>query len=280
MSLSARLWGYIRLVHPGPVLLVLAATAVLAVLAVWPELPAGRLALTLAAMLGGQVAIGALNEWRDRAADAAQQPDKPIPAGLVSPAGALRLMLAGLALMTVAGIALGWAAFTVLLIGTGWGLAYDLWFKRTPLSWLPYLGALPLLPYWAWLAMGRSEPTLLWLYPLGALYVLAVHLAQSLKDVAGDTALEERGLAVILGQRRSELVIWSAAIGSTLLVALGAAVLSERPTPAYVASVVVLALLLGGVLWSRRHAFDAQLFKLLGGCAIVLTAGWVLSVVR
>jgi 4-hydroxybenzoate polyprenyltransferase len=278
--MSRQLWGYVRLVHPGPVLLVLVATGVLAALAVWPDLPLGRLVLTLAAMLGGQIAIGALNEWCDREADAAQQPDKPIPAGIAAPGGALRLMLAGTALMTVTGVALGWAALAVLLIGTGWGLAYDLWFKRTPLSWLPYLGALPLLPYWTWLAMGRSEPRLLWLYPLGALYVLAVHLAQSLKDVAGDAALQERGLAVTLGQRRSELVIWSAALASTACVAIGAAILSDQPLPAYLASGAAGLLLIGGVGWSLRQGFDDWLFKLLGACAIVLAVGWVLSAVE
>lgn len=199
--MGRRFWGYVQLVHPWAVALVLLATGVLAVLAVWPDVSPARLALTLAAMLGGQAAIGALNEWCDRAADAERQPGKPIPAGLVSPAGALRLMGAGLLLMLVAGLALGWAACLVLLLGTSWGISYDLWFKRTPLSWLPYLGALPLLPYWAWLAMGRAEPRLLWLYPLGGLYVIAVHLAQTLPDSAGDAAQGERGLAVTLGRR-------------------------------------------------------------------------------
>lgn len=271
--------GYVRLVHPWAVALVLLATGALALLAVWPELPVGRLVLVLTAMLGGQIAIGALNEWCDRAADAVRQPTKPIPAGLVSPAGALRLSGAGLLLMLAAGLWLGPPALLVLLIGTGWGLAYDVWFKRTPLSWLPYLGALPLLPYWAWLAMGRAEPRLLWLYPLGGLYVLAIHLAQTLPDIAGDAAQGERGLAVTLGPRWSKRAIWGAALGSVALVLVGAALVSARPAPAYLAGGLAGALLIGGLVRSRRRSLDDQLFKLLGAAAILLAGGWVLSVV-
>ena len=47
--------------------------------------------------------------------------------------------------MLVAGSSFGALSFSILLIGAGTGIAYSLWFKRSPFAWLPYLIALPLL---------------------------------------------------------------------------------------------------------------------------------------
>src|SRR5690606_5244569 len=123
------------------------------------------------------------------------QPEKPLPAELVAPQAVPVIVAGGLLVALLAGWRLGAWPLALLTLGTGCGFAYNLWFKRTPLSGIPYLIALPLLPIWAWLVMDGFEPRLLWLYPLGGSYVLAVHLAQSLSDVEGDRASGARGLA-------------------------------------------------------------------------------------
>lgn len=278
--MHGKIYAYIQLPHPWPVLVVLTATAVFGWLASGGDPDPARYALLLAGMFGGQLAIGALNEWRDRHADAAAKRWKPIPAGLISPRAALSIAAAGLALMIVAGALLGGWELALLALGTGAGLAYDLALKRTPLSWLPYLVALPLLPTWCWLVMDRFEPRLLWLYPVGALLTLAIHLAQVLPDVHGDRLLGERGLAVALGPRRATALLWSAAFGSTLAVAAGVLWIGRRPAIGVVAASAAGLLLAALLLVERRiPAAGRYRFQILTICAIVLAVGWTLAVV-
>lgn len=273
----SRILAYLRLPHLPAIGVVVGATALFGLLATEGNPAPGRFALLLLAMLGGQVAIGALNEWCDREADARSQPEKPIPRGLVSPRGALTMTGAGLALMLAAGLPLGPLPFALLLLGTACGIAYDLWLKRTPLSWLPYLVALPLVPTWAWLTLDTFAPRLLLLYPLGALLVVAVHLAQTLPDIAGDRARGERGLAATLGHARSLQVLWLAGFGSVAVVGVGALLFGRRPLPGLIAAGLAGLVLLATFLVHRRAPgrVEARLFEPLAGCAVLLAAGWV-----
>ncbi|HEU5423444.1 MAG TPA: UbiA family prenyltransferase [Nitrolancea sp.] len=274
-----RVWPYIALIHPWAVLVVMLATALFGLLAAGGRPDPARYALLLAGMLGGQVAIGALNEYRDRELDARAKPWRPLPSGAVTPTAARRLVALGLLVMTGAGLLLGLAPLLVLLILTGAGLAYDLWFKATRWSWLPYLVALPLLPSWVWLTLGRPAPRLLLLYPLGAPMVLAVHLAQSLSDAESDRAAGAGSLVARLGRREALALLGAAALLACLEIALFALWLSARPAPALLAA-VVSALLLAGALAADRLAprlLDRYLFHLTTLLTIALGAGWVLS---
>lgn len=74
----------------------------------------------------------ALNDWADRAEDAAERPHRPLPSGRIAPSAAL----AASAALTVAGLALASRAgrpslaVATALAGTVW--AYDLGLKHTP----------------------------------------------------------------------------------------------------------------------------------------------------
>jgi 4-hydroxybenzoate polyprenyltransferase len=147
--------------HLAPVLVVELATAAFAVIA-WGGLPPLHLfGPLLLAMLGGQLAIGAINELVDLPYDTAGKPWKPLPSGDVSIYGARAMAAAGLIMMAGFGWRFGAFALALLAAGTGLGIAYDLWFKRTVWSWLPYLLALPLLPIWVFASLGVPEPRLL-----------------------------------------------------------------------------------------------------------------------
>ncbi|MBA3414926.1 MAG: UbiA family prenyltransferase, partial [Chloroflexia bacterium] len=147
-TIGRTLRAYVALTHPLPIAIVLAATAAFAVLFAGGMPPLHLGVPLMLAMLGGQLAIGALNELVDVELDAATKPWKPIPSGAVSRRGAATVLVGGLATMVLFGTSLGGAALLLLALGTGLGLAYDLWLKRTPWSWLPYVLALPLLPVW------------------------------------------------------------------------------------------------------------------------------------
>lgn len=273
--------AYLVLPHLWAVLIVVGATGAFGLLASDGEPEAGRFTLLLLAALGGQLAVGVLNEWCDREADAIAKPWKPIPAGLVPASHALAIALGGLALMFVAGGLLGPVELLVLAIANGCGLVYDLGIKRTPFSWLPYLIALPLVPIWAWLVMDSFQPRLLWLYPIGALFIVAIHLAQVLPDIAGDQRQGERGLAVVLGERWTPVALWAAALGTTTLVGIATALFGRQPAAGVIAATLTGALLLVALAFYRRAPTRVQphLFELLTASAVILGCGWAIAVI-
>ena len=278
-SWAAVVRAWVRLPHPGPILLVLGATAGFALLAPGGGPTAGEWVALLGAMLGGQLAIGAVNELVDAAADARVKPWKPIPAGLVSRRAALGLAALGLLAMLLGSAWLGPASFVLCALGTGAGLAYDLAFKRSALSWLPYLVALPLLPTWVWASLGAFDPALLALYPLGACATVAVHLAQALPDVTGDRAAGIRNATTLLGERRALLICWAAALAAPVLALPAASLLGARPAVVAPAALLAAVLVLVDVTltWVRSGLGVRACFPCVALATAAMGLGWVLA---
>jgi geranylgeranylglycerol-phosphate geranylgeranyltransferase len=123
--------AYLTLPHAVPIVVVMTATAAFALVAAdgWPG--TGTMICLLGAMLGGQVVIGVVNELVDADLDAVSKPDKPIPRGLVTRRGAMTMLGVGVLLLIGFGLSFGLRSFAVCAAGTGAGVAYSLWFKRT-----------------------------------------------------------------------------------------------------------------------------------------------------
>ena len=211
-----------RIIHPFPLALNVAATAALAVIAN-DGLPSmsmlGRLA---AAMFCVQAAIGASNDYCDRDLDAQTKPYKPIVRGLVEPRTAL--WLAGGFVIAAGALAASMGPLSVAVgaVGLAAGLAYNVRLKRSVLSPLPFMVALPALPFWVWVSLGQFTNDLWWLLPFAPLAGLAVHLSNTAPDLEADRRAGVRGLAHVLGLRSTLSIAWAsfgAAIG--LAFALG-----------------------------------------------------------
>jgi 4-hydroxybenzoate polyprenyltransferase len=231
-------------------------------------------------MLGGQIAIGAVNEVVDAELDAATKPWKPVAAGDIPVGAALALAAAGLVAMIVLGVSFGPLSLLLCLLGTGAGLAYDLWFKRSIFSWLPYLVALPLLPLWVKTALVGFDPRLLFLYPLGGLAVVGVHLAQALPDTVGDRAAGIRNLASVLGETHTLLACWAAALSAPVLALVLALSFASRPAPAVLAAVVAVILVaLDAVLYVTRPRLGVlACFPCTAISTVLVGLCWVLAV--
>ena len=274
--------GYLLLPHLAPVIVVEVATAAFAVIA-WGGVPPGHLlGRLLFAMLGGQLAIGATNELVDLPLDAVGKPGKPLPSGDVSVGGARGMVLVGLAMMTVFGLPFGPVPFALLALGTGVGVVYDLWFKRTAWSWLPYLLALPLLPIWVFAALGRLEARLLLLYPLGGLATVGVHFAQALPDVVSDREAGLRNATSRLGSELTFAVAWVATLSAPLLAwgAAGAMAPDRARAPIELAAgltVVFLAANLGLLRVDRRLGVSAC-FPLVAASTLANALAWTIAV--
>ncbi|MBV9279109.1 MAG: UbiA family prenyltransferase [Chloroflexi bacterium] len=198
-----RIVAAIRLIHPFPVTVVVLTTLLLVAVAHGGNPGAGFLARAGGVVLLSQIAVGALNDYVDRHHDAVAQPEKPIPSNLVPASLALGMVVASLALLLPLALSFGAGGLILTVVGTAAGLVYDLWLKPTPYSVTMYVVGFLTLVSWVWLIAGTITLRLLAAYPLGALLLVAAHLAQSFPDVETDRRTGQRGLAAVLGAART-----------------------------------------------------------------------------
>jgi 4-hydroxybenzoate polyprenyltransferase len=270
----------LRIVHPFPTLLNVAATAGLAFAAADGAPPAGELSRMLAAMLLAQSAIGVTNDVFDRDLDAATKPLRPIPSGLVSLRVAVALAVAFVVSALALAATLGTDSLGLLALGTSCGLVYDARLKRTAASALPFMVAIPTLPAWVYVTLGAWEPVLWWLLPLGALIGLSVHLANTAPDIGADAEHDVRGLAHRLGVAGSVVLSWSA-FGLALLLALALGPVVHA-TPIWYASAlgVGAACLSGAIVAYRLRGAEALGFNfgVMGVASAAAAGGWLAAV--
>ena len=206
MARSRVVRGLALACHPGPTLAVTVLTALLA----WSSGHSpGRGALVTAAVLTGQLSIGWSNDLVDAGRDrAVGRPDKPLATGDVSER--VTRLACGIALVACIGLSLacGPASGLVhLLLGVASGWAYNLWFKRSVLSPLPYAVAFGALPAVVTLALPDPALPPAWVVATGALLGVGAHLLNALPDLADDEATGVRALPHVLG---ADVVHWSA----------------------------------------------------------------------
>jgi 4-hydroxybenzoate polyprenyltransferase len=272
--------AYLVLPHTVPIVVVLAATAIFALIAVdgWPGI--WTMIRLLGAMLGGQLIVGVVNELVDANLDTVAKSDKPLATGLVTRRGAYSELVLGALLLTGFGLSFALPSFAICLLGTGAGVAYSLWFKRTIWSWVPYLAALPLLPIWVWSALRSVDTGLFGIYPIGAAAMIAVQIAQSLPDVEADHAAGVRTLAVALGSRRAFIVCHGSLLGAIILAAGLAPLLTDRPAFVWIAATISTCLIaLNWIIWTRNARRGAlACFPCISVGTAILGLGWAAAI--
>ena len=102
------------------------------------------------------------------------------------------------------------------MLGIACGVAYNFYFKFSWLSPLPYAIAFAALP--SSIAISKDITPPLWMWLGGALFGMAAHFINVLKDMKADQKSGIRGLPQRLGSRNSIIV-------AIALIALGVAVL-------------------------------------------------------
>lgn len=268
--------GYARLIHPFPVAMNAVAAVAFALLAAHGR-TGGRAALLIAAaIIGSQATVGVVNDLRDRDLDAVAKPGKPLVSGRVTVRGAACVGIVMLAVALVAGAALGRLSLLLVIAMTAAGLVYDLWLKRTAVSFLPYIFGLPILPIWAWICV-RDAPTRLWLtYPLGVLVGFGLHLANALPDAEQDHRGGVRGIVQVVGTRAA-LFLCLGSFAITLLI-VAALTAMRRDTAVFVLLGGAAVLLGGAVISAALRPTTGTLQRnwgLLIGCAIGIAAAWL-----
>src|SRR6266705_1051919 len=165
--LSDIVLGLFLLSHPGPVLLHIIAVTLFALLAAWPRLAWGIIALVVAAHAAMQLSIAMVNDYSDRQLDAESKPGKPIPRGLVRPVEALFCGLLLIVVMVLLLLPLHRLALLISLCYLAVGQGYSVGVKSRPVRGIVFAGGVPLMPRDGFAGVGGTLPFLFWLVAVG-----------------------------------------------------------------------------------------------------------------
>jgi poly(3-hydroxybutyrate) depolymerase len=256
-----RLRGLLQACHFGPTLLVTTVSFLIAQ-ALWWEGPAYVIAI---GVLLGQLIVGWTNDLHDYEDDLKHnRVVKPLVSGLITP-GQLRtaiFVVTPLAVIVNLFGPLGLKGGAVYLLGIGFGLAYNFYFKYTALSPLPYVIAFAALPASIVLAVDETPP--LWMMAAGSLLGVAAHIANVLKDFDEDGLSGIRSFPRIIGERASRTGIAVILLATTVLLNS----VSSRP-----------ALLIVGVIGAlltikapRKILFKAIMIVALANLVLLISA--------
>ena len=210
-----KLRGLLKASHFGPTLLVTAISFGFATY-YWWEGPAYVIAF---GVFTGQLVVGWSNDLYDYEDDLRHdRQNKPLVAQNISKETLQRWLRFMVPFSFIANLLgpLGIKGGLVYMLGIACGVAYNFYFKFSPLSPLPYAIAFAALPSSIAISKEITPPTWMWLG--GALFGVAAHFINVIKDMKEDRISEIRGLPQILGTTKSIIV-------SLVLIALGITVI-------------------------------------------------------
>jgi 4-hydroxybenzoate polyprenyltransferase len=215
MNTRSKLRGLRKASHFGPTLLVTAISFGFASY-YWWEGPAYVIAF---GVFTGQLVVGWSNDLYDYQDDLShQRMNKPLVSGLITQEFLRKWIKIMLPFSFVANLLgpLGIKGGLVYMLGIACGVGYNFYFKFSWLSPLPYAIAFAALPSSVAISKDITPPHWMWLG--GALFGMAAHFINVLKDMKPDQKSGIRGLPQRLGSLNS-------IIAAVALIALGVAVL-------------------------------------------------------
>jgi 4-hydroxybenzoate polyprenyltransferase len=206
-----KLKGLLKAAHFGPTLIVTAISFCFGTY-YWWEGPAYVIAF---GVFTGQLVVGWSNDLYDFDDDLKhQRSKKPLVSGLITKQYLIKWLRFMVPFSFVANLLgpLGIKGGSVYMLGIACGVAYNFYFKFSILSPLPYAIAFAALPSSVAISKEINPPT--WMLLGGALFGMAAHFINVIKDMDQDQASGIKGLPQQLGKFKS---IAAAAV----LIALG-----------------------------------------------------------
>jgi 4-hydroxybenzoate polyprenyltransferase len=201
--MTKRFIGLMRASHFGPTMLVTAISFFFAQL-YWWEGPSMVIAF---AFFCGQLVVGWSNDLIDYQDDLRHNRlNKPLVAGLITPKYLgrwLKVMVPIAILVNLFG-PLGFIGGGLSLFAIGWAVAYNFYFKFNFLSPLPYAVAFAALP--SCMALSKDQLPPLWMWLGGALFGVAAHFLNVIKDMKQDNQSGIKGLPQRVGTKASVVI--------------------------------------------------------------------------
>lgn len=221
--MKSTITGLAKASHFGPTLLVTSISYFFAEI-YWSSGSALLIALSI---FSGQLVVGWSNDLIDYADDLSHQRlNKPLVAELITSKflqSCLSIVLPIALLLNLIG-PLGLLAGALSLFTIGWAVAYNFYFKFNIFSPLPYAIAFALLPSFIAISAGSSPP--IWMWLCGALFGVAAHFLNVIKDMEQDHASGIKGLPQRCGRRAS--IITAIAL---IVIAIAVLLLSDISLP-------------------------------------------------
>jgi 4-hydroxybenzoate polyprenyltransferase len=195
-----KLKGLLKAAHFGPTLIVTTISYAFAVY-YWWEGPAFVIAF---GVFTGQLIVGWSNDLYDLEDDLKhQRMKKPLVSGLITKEYLqkwLRFMVPFSFIANLLG-PLGIQGGLVYMLGVACGVGYNFYFKFSALSPLPYAIAFAALP--SCIAISKDLNPPIWMLLGGALFGMAAHFINVIKDMDQDQASGIKGLPQRLGKAKS-----------------------------------------------------------------------------
>jgi 4-hydroxybenzoate polyprenyltransferase len=210
-----KLQGLRKASHFGPTLIVTTIGWIFAYY-YWWEGPAYVIAFGI---FCGQLVVGWSNDLYDYEDDLAhQRTKKPLVAGLITPEYLRKWIYFMTPFAFIANLfgPLGIKGGFVYMLGIACGIGYNFYFKFNAASPLPYAIAFGALP--SSIAISKDITPPVWMWLGGALFGMAAHFINVMKDMDQDQASGINGLPQRLGKKGSILA-------ALTLIALGVVVL-------------------------------------------------------
>ena len=215
LMMKTRIVGLAKASHFGPSLLVTSLSYFFAQL-YWQ--PGSALIIALG-FFSGQLIVGWSNDLIDYADDLSHKRiNKPLVEELIT----RKFLQSWLAVMIPVALfinlfgPLGFVGGGLSIFAIVWALGYNFYFKFNIFSPLPYAVAFAILPSCMAFSQDKTPPTWMWLG--GALFGMAAHFLNVLKDMDQDHASGIKGLPQRCGKTGS-------IIAATILIALGVTLL-------------------------------------------------------
>ena len=243
----------LRASHLGPTLAVTLVSFLLAT-ALWWEGPAYFISF---GVFLGQLLVGWTNDLNDYQDDLKHNRiGKPLVSGELTKTSLLRAVKIATPIAVVVNLfgPLGIKGGSLYLFGVGMGVAYNFYFKSTVLSPLPY--ALAFAAFVSSIVIATDQNVPIWLVLAGALFGVAAHFANVLKDLDQDLTSGIKGLPQRLGKKKTRVIC------GALLIALTLTLNSANPN-----QVLLIVGLIGAALTTLSSS--KWIFKVLMITAIV-----------
>jgi 4-hydroxybenzoate polyprenyltransferase len=155
----------------------------------------------------GQLVVGWSNDLIDYQDDLRHNRlNKPLVAALITPKYLqrwLKVMVPIAILVNLFG-PLGFIGGGLSLFAVGWAVAYNFYFKFNFLSPLPYAVAFAALP--SCMALSKDQLPPLWMWLGGALFGVAAHFLNVIKDMKEDNQSGIKGLPQRVGTKASVFI--------------------------------------------------------------------------
>lgn len=245
--------------------------------------PVTSLSGALAVLMGGYVAgtgawgeiilaclttlliAGSANAWNDYLdveIDRVNQPQRPLPAGLITlrQAKQFSFALAGLSLILAAFVNL--PAFLIVLISNSLLYFYSMRLKSTVLMGNATVAAISALSaVFGGVAAGNVWPTL-WLAVIIATGIMGREVLKTLADYEGDLRQRCRTIATVWGRRAARVVFYLLGAATVVVMMIPYLFNVYRPVYAYVVALGVYPVIFYILLRVSRYRTGPQLEKL------------------